>query len=111
MIFRRYRSRTGFSTFSTSALRAGVDRARKAADHDLVARSRSLPVVTAVVLNYINCRSMLLPCLRHLLRQRDLPLGGMEVLVVHNPGLGRLPRRRLGDGAGNWSARRPAGYG
>jgi GT2 family glycosyltransferase len=42
-------------------------------------------VVTAVVLNYINGRSMLLPCLRHLLRQHDLPSGGMEVLVVHNP--------------------------
>jgi GT2 family glycosyltransferase len=41
--------------------------------------------VTAVVLNYVDGMAMLLPCLRHLLRQRDLPPGGMDVLVVHNP--------------------------
>ena len=43
------------------------------------------PAVTAVVLNYVDGMAMLLPCLRHLLRQRDLPPGGMDVLVVHNP--------------------------
>ena len=43
------------------------------------------PSVTVVVLNYINGRSLLLPCLRHILAQRGLPPGAMDVWVVHNP--------------------------
>lgn len=42
------------------------------------------PVVTVVVLSYVDGRRWLLPCLRRVLAQRNLP-GGMEVLVVHNP--------------------------
>lgn len=42
------------------------------------------PLVTVVVLSYVDGRRLLLPCLRHVLAQRDLPPGGMDVLVVHN---------------------------
>jgi GT2 family glycosyltransferase len=43
------------------------------------------PSVTVVVLNYINGMSLLLPCLRHVLGQRGLPPGGLDLWVVHNP--------------------------
>jgi GT2 family glycosyltransferase len=42
------------------------------------------PLVTVVVLNYTKGVRWLLPCLRHVLAQRDLP-GPMDVLVVRNP--------------------------
>ena len=41
-------------------------------------------LVTVVVLNYTNGVRWLLPCLRHVLAQQDLP-GPMDVLVVRNP--------------------------
>jgi GT2 family glycosyltransferase len=42
------------------------------------------PLVTVVILSYVDGRHRLLPCLRDVLAQRDLPPGGMDVLVVHN---------------------------
>ncbi len=46
---------------------------------------RRPPLVTVVVLNYTNGLRWLLPCLRHVLAQRGLPPGAMDVLVVRNP--------------------------
>jgi GT2 family glycosyltransferase len=54
--------------------------------------------VTVVVLNYTYGSSRLIPCLRHVLAQRDLPPGGMDVWVVHNP---PSRRDRKGD---DWTA-------
>jgi len=42
-------------------------------------------LVTVVVLNYVDGKLLLLPCLRHILAHQGLPSGPMDVWVVHNP--------------------------
>jgi hypothetical protein len=50
-------------------------------------------VVTVVILDYVDGKSRLLPCLRHILAQKGLPPNAMDVLVIHNP---RRTRTRRG---------------
>jgi GT2 family glycosyltransferase len=43
------------------------------------------PLVTVVVLNYVDGELRLLPCVRHVLAQQGLRSGAIDVWVVHNP--------------------------